>query len=39
VLTRHGRDNAAAREYLKFLQTAKAREIFDRHGFQLPQHK
>jgi len=39
VLTRQGRDNAAARAYLKFLQTAKAREIFDRHGFQLPKHK
>ncbi|MEY2408672.1 MAG: molybdate transport system substrate-binding protein [Verrucomicrobiota bacterium] len=39
VLTRHGADNAAARDYLKFLQTAGAREIFDRHGFRLPRSR
>ena len=36
VLTTRAKDNAAARDYLKFLQSAKAREIFDRHGFRLP---
>lgn len=36
LLTRRGQDNPAARDYLKFLQSAKAREIFDRHGFRLP---
>jgi molybdate transport system substrate-binding protein len=39
VLTRRGKDNAAAHDYLKFLQSAKAREIFDRYGFRLPQGK
>lgn len=36
LLTRRGKDNAAARDFLKFLQSAKAREIFDRNGFRLP---
>ena len=36
VLTRRGKDNTAARDYLKFLQSGKAREIFDRYGFRLP---
>ena len=36
VLTRHGRDNAAALDYLKFLQSTGARTIFERHGFQPP---
>jgi len=36
VLTRRGKDNSAARTYLKFLQSGRAREIFDRYGFRLP---
>jgi len=36
VLTRRGKDNSSARGYLKFLQSAQAREIFDRYGFRLP---
>jgi molybdate transport system substrate-binding protein len=39
VLTRHGKDNSAARTYLKFLQSGQAREIFDRYGFRLPSGK
>lgn len=34
VLTRRGKDNSAARAYLKFLQSGQAREIFDRYGFR-----
>lgn len=34
VLTRRGKDNGAARSYLKFLQSRAAREIFDRYGFR-----
>ena len=39
VLTRNGKGNSAARNFLKFLQSARAREIFDSHGFQLPARK
>jgi molybdate transport system substrate-binding protein len=39
VLTRRGRDNKAAQDYLKFLQSGQAREIFDRYGFRLPSGK
>ena len=39
VLTRRGTDNKAARAYLKFLQSEKAREIFNRYGFRLPSGK
>ena len=39
VVTRHGKDNPAARTYLKFLQSGQAREIFDRYGFRLPTGK
>jgi len=38
-LTRRGKDNTAARAYLKFLQSGRAREIFDRYGFRLPSGK
>lgn len=36
VLTRRGTTNAAARAYLNFLRTPKARSIFDQYGFRLP---
>lgn len=36
VLTRRGMKNQSARDYLKTLQSARAREIFDRHGLRLP---
>jgi len=39
VLTGRGKDNPAARDYLKFLQSGQAREIFDRYGFRLPPGK
>jgi molybdate transport system substrate-binding protein len=39
VLTGRGKDNSAARAYLKFLQSGDAREIFDRYGFRLPSGK
>ena len=39
VLTLRGKDNSAARAYLKFLQSGQAREIFDRYGFRMPSGK
>jgi molybdate transport system substrate-binding protein len=36
VLTTRGRDNPAARAYLEFLRSKEAREVFERHGFRLP---
>lgn len=36
VLTRHGRDNADARAFLAFMQTARARAVLQRYGFNLP---
>jgi molybdate transport system substrate-binding protein len=33
VITKHGRDNAAAKRYLLFLHSAEAREIFARFGY------
>ena len=35
VLTRTGASKPLAREYLKFLRSTDAREIFDRYGFRL----
>jgi molybdate transport system substrate-binding protein len=37
VITRHGRDNAAAKRYLLFLHSAEAREIFARFGYRVPE--
>lgn len=37
VVTRRGQDNPASALYIAFLRSAKAREIFDRFGFRLPQ--
>lgn len=39
VLTARAKGNAAAREFLKFLGTKHAREIFDAYGFRLPADK
>lgn len=36
VLTRRGETNKAARAYLEFLRSEKARAVFDRYGFRLP---
>lgn len=36
ILTNKGRENPAARAYLKFLRSQQARNIFDRYGFRLP---
>ncbi len=36
VLTRHGRNNAAARSFLAFMQTSAARTVMQRYGFRLP---
>jgi len=36
VITRHGRDNTAAKRYLLFLHSAEAREIFARFGYRVP---
>jgi molybdate transport system substrate-binding protein len=36
VITRHGGKNEAAREFLKFLSSAEAREIFTRSGYAVP---
>ena len=37
VITKHGRDNAAAKRYLLFLHSAEAREIFARFGYRVPE--
>ena len=39
VLTKKGLENPLAKEYLNFLRTTEAREIFDRYGFRLPEKK
>ncbi|HUF20563.1 MAG TPA: molybdate ABC transporter substrate-binding protein [Burkholderiales bacterium] len=36
VLTRHGSGNPAAQTYLRFLQSAPARAIFEKYGFVVP---
>lgn len=36
ILTNKGKANPAAHAYLHFLQSEKARAIFDRYGFRLP---
>ncbi len=36
VLTKKGKNNPAAKAYLQFLRSDKARSIFDRYGFRLP---
>lgn len=36
ILTNQGKANPAAHAYLHFLQSEKARDIFDRYGFRLP---
>jgi molybdate transport system substrate-binding protein len=37
VITKHGRDNAAAKRYLLFLHSAEAKEIFARFGYRVPE--
>jgi len=37
VLTKRGKENPLARTYLKFIRSEKARTIFDRYGFRLPE--
>jgi molybdate transport system substrate-binding protein len=36
VITRHGKDNPLAAEYLEFLRSKAARITFDAYGFRLP---
>lgn len=36
VLTKKGMQNSAAKQYLEFLRSVPAREIFNRYGFRLP---
>jgi molybdate transport system substrate-binding protein len=36
IVTAHGRDNALAARFVRFLASPAARAIFERHGFALP---
>jgi molybdate transport system substrate-binding protein len=36
VITRHGKENPLAAQYLEFLRSKQARTIFDTYGFRLP---
>ena len=38
ILTKHGANNDAARQYLAFLKTDTARQILDRFGYGVPAH-
>lgn len=39
VLLKHGRESATARTFLRFLQSAQARALLERHGYGLPREQ